>query len=208
MRARMRQQRPDTPVLAPTAGGPRQGDAEGPAHRDKENCAGEELDFAVGQTVVSPHHGVGTVVERSVRELAGIRREYLTIEVERHSIRLLIPTDATAGAGLRPPASAAELSRALQTLAEEPQPISQSWQDRRKDALRKLGSGDVRLLAELVRDLAHVGATRPLAVNDRDAYTQARELLEDELSAGLDMHRRQAAAELDRELPRAARPLG
>lgn len=186
-------------------GRPRPADS-GPAQADSANGGAQEFDFAVGHAVVSPHYGVGTVVDRSVRKLAGKRREYLTIEIQRHAIKLMIPTDATEGARLRPLASPAELGRALQTLAEQPQPLSDNWQDRKKDALRKLGSGEVRQIAELVRDLANLDASKPLAVNDRDTYTHARELLEGELSTALDMHLPQAGAKVDRKLPHAVRP--
>jgi CarD family transcriptional regulator len=157
--------------------------------------------FGVGDAVVCPHHGVGTVVGRSTRELAGTRREYLTIEVDRGALTLMIPSDEAARGRLRPLGSPTDLRRGLDTLGGVPQRPSDNWQKRRKEALRKLASGDVLEVAELVRDLGHYGATRRLATSDRQLYTQARELLEAELTRALGMSKSRAGDEIAGRLP-------
>jgi hypothetical protein len=40
---------------------------------------GERL-YKVGDKVVYPHHGAGTIVKKEVREILGQKREYLTIK--------------------------------------------------------------------------------------------------------------------------------
>jgi CarD family transcriptional regulator len=166
----------------------------------------ERCDFDVGDTLVLAHHGVGTVVERRVRDLGWGRREYLTVELQRRSMTVRIPTAALDRARLRPVASAAELRRCLNTLEAAPQAAPGHWANRRKEALSKIGSGDPRQLAELVRDLAHLCSAKPLAANDHGLYTTARELLESELAVALELDRPAAAAEIDRRLP--CRPVG
>ena len=42
--------------------------------------------YKVGDKVVYPHHGAGTVVKREKKEVLGEKREYLTID--RKSTRL------------------------------------------------------------------------------------------------------------------------
>ena len=37
--------------------------------------------YRVGDKVVYPHHGAGTVVKREIREILGQKREYLTIQI-------------------------------------------------------------------------------------------------------------------------------
>jgi CarD family transcriptional regulator len=185
---------PETPLAHP--GGPSRPGRAG-------RC--ERCDFDVGDTLVLAHHGVGTVVERRVRDLGGGRREYLTVELQRRSMTVRIPTAALDRARLRPVASQAELRRCLNTLEAAPQAPPGNWANRRKEARSKIGSGDPHQLAELVRDLAHLGSAKPLAANDHGLYTTARELLESELAVALELDRPAAAAEIDRRLP--CRPL-
>jgi CarD family transcriptional regulator len=161
----------------------------------------ERCDFQVGDALVLAHHGVGTVVERSLRDLGTGHREYLTVELQHRSLTLRIPTAALAGARLRPIASRAELHSCLNTLEPAPQPPPSNWTNRRKEALSKIGSGEPRRLAEVVRDLAHLALAKPLATSNRGLYTTARQLLESELMAGLQLDRPAAAAEIDRRLP-------
>lgn len=178
-----------------------------PGGRSATGRAGRErCDFDVGDALVLAHHGVGTVVERRVRDLGGGGREYLTVELDRGSMTVRIPTDALDGMRLRRVASPAELRRCLNTLETTPQAATGHWANRRKEALSKIGSGDPRQLAEVVRDLAHLGSTKLLAANDRGFYATARELLESELAVALELDRPAAAAEVDRRL--RCRPLG
>jgi CarD family transcriptional regulator len=174
-----------------------------PGGRSRPVRAGrrERCDFDVGDALVLAHHGVGTVVERGVRDLGGGRREYLTVELQRRSMTVRIPTDALDEARPRPVASPAELRRCLNTLEAAHQASPGNWSNRRKEALGKIGSGDPRQLAEVVRDLAHLGSAKPLAANDHRFYTTARELLESELAVALELDRPAAAAEIDRRLP-------
>jgi CarD family transcriptional regulator len=144
-----------------------------------------EIEFAVGDAVVSPRHGVGIVVERGVRAHDRALRECYTIELERHGLRLSIPLDGAARTGLRSLASLAEVERALDALGALPRPLVGDWRTRQKEAARKLGSGELVSRAELVRDLTHAAGAKPLAVNDRELCKIARELLEGELTAVL-----------------------
>jgi RNA polymerase-interacting CarD/CdnL/TRCF family regulator len=103
-------------------------------------------------------------------------------------------------AGLRPIASPAELRRALGALGGQPQRLSSNWKTRRKEALAKLGSGEVGQLAEVIRDLAQMATVKSLADNDRQLYVKARGLLESEMQVSLATSERHAAAKIDRRL--------
>lgn len=146
---------------------------------------GNGYDFVVGDAVVSPGHGVGTVVERRVRVLAGARREYLTIDVEPRALRLMIPTESSARVRLRRPASHYKARRALSALAAPPRALDGNWRMRQQEATSVLATGKLVPVAELVRDLAHGIKGRPQSKTDRDLCRRARELLEAELGAVL-----------------------
>jgi RNA polymerase-interacting CarD/CdnL/TRCF family regulator len=170
---------------------------------------GAGASFAVGEAVVCPHHGVGTVVDQGMRTLGTTRSEYLTIEVERHQIKLLVPAEGRARARLRPLASRAHALRALEALSAPPQAVAENWRQRQKDAQSALASGKLLLVAELVRDLAHAAQARSLATTDHGIYEKARGLLEDELRAALEMSASTTATAVDRQLPAGGvRPRG
>ncbi|MQA74757.1 MAG: hypothetical protein GEU88_10535 [Solirubrobacterales bacterium] len=97
--------------------------------------------FAVGDAVVARRHGVGRIVERTRRDLAGARCDFLTVEVERRGVTIFIPVGLAAGGRLRRLATPEEARRALAALSGAPQPLPDGWRERQKEAARRLGLG-------------------------------------------------------------------
>src|SRR6187200_1757380 len=57
--------------------------------------------FDVGDKVVYPHHGAGTVVKKEKREVLGEKREYLTIQILHNDMTVQVPCDSADKVGLR-----------------------------------------------------------------------------------------------------------
>ncbi len=57
--------------------------------------------YEVGDKVVYPHHGAGTVVKREVRDVLGQQREYLTIRILHSDMTVNVPCENAEKVGLR-----------------------------------------------------------------------------------------------------------
>ena len=57
--------------------------------------------YKVGDKVVYPHHGAGTVVKREKREVLGEKREYLTIKILHNDMTVNVPAENAERVGLR-----------------------------------------------------------------------------------------------------------
>ena len=57
--------------------------------------------FEVGDKVVYPHHGAGTVVKKEKREILGQTREYLTIKILHNDMTVNVPAENAEQVGLR-----------------------------------------------------------------------------------------------------------
>src|SRR6476661_1224372 len=57
--------------------------------------------YKVGDKVVYPHHGAGTVVKRESREVLGEKREYLTIQILHNDMTVNVPCENADKVGLR-----------------------------------------------------------------------------------------------------------
>ena len=165
-------------------------------------------DFAVGEKVVSPRHGVGVVVDRSTRPLNGVELEYLTISVERRGLRLLVPVDGTPPARLRAVSSRSEMTAALTALGADPELLPENWRTRQREAVQRLSVGSSLATAELIRDIAYCGRDRRLAATDRELYESAREVFEEELQATLEIGPRQAMKQVRECLRRPSATAG
>ncbi|MGH6971116.1 MAG: CarD family transcriptional regulator, partial [Caulobacteraceae bacterium] len=75
-----------------------------------------ELEFKVGDSVVYPAHGVGSVVGVEVQEVAGLSLEVYVITFDHEKMTLRVPTGKARSSGLRPLAAGDIVTRALTTL--------------------------------------------------------------------------------------------
>src|ERR671935_654584 len=57
--------------------------------------------YKVGDKVVYPHHGAGTVVKKEQREVLGQKREYLTIKILHNDMTVNVPSENAEKVGLR-----------------------------------------------------------------------------------------------------------
>ena len=57
--------------------------------------------FEVGDKVVYPHHGAGTVVTKEKRIVLGEEREYLTIKILHNDMTVNVPCENAEKVGLR-----------------------------------------------------------------------------------------------------------
>ena len=55
--------------------------------------------YKVGDKVVYPHHGAGTVVKREKREVLGEKREYLTIKILHNDMTVNVPRTTPSASG-------------------------------------------------------------------------------------------------------------
>ena len=57
--------------------------------------------YKVGDKVVYPHHGAGTIVKKESRDVLGQKREYLTIKILHNDMTVQVPCENADQVGLR-----------------------------------------------------------------------------------------------------------
>lgn len=139
------------------------------------------LQFAVGDPVVHPAQGAGTVREVTTFERDGEPRLYYSIQLIDDSGMLLVPADSADDLGLRPARYGAD--QIHEQLFNEPELLSDHYRSRHAAVRRRLKSGDPIQVAQAVRDLAwreHVGE---LTKVDNDLFREGKEMVIGELAA-------------------------
>lgn len=150
-------------------------------------CATGGRQWSVGNNVLCPHQGIGTVVDRSVRTALGRRAEYLTIRVEQSHTDITLPTTGSAYEALRPLPSAEEVRDALDVIAGDAVQLGGTWSSRVKLGRSKLFSGELNELAEVVRDLASQARRKPLSTSERDLHHAAIDRFTSKVMYALDL---------------------
>jgi RNA polymerase-interacting CarD/CdnL/TRCF family regulator len=156
--------------------------------------------LAVGDTVVSPAHGIGRITGRESR-----RGEFVVVEFAA-GLTVALPTEL-AIKQFRPPVSDSGLKRVQQALRQEQELDPAPWLSRRNRARSKLTSGDPVDLAELVREGATrerartgKGAKAQIGESEKRFYTDARRRLTNEIAHARGQNPADAERWIDQQL--------
>jgi CarD family transcriptional regulator len=143
----------------------------------------DEEDFAEGDHVVYPTHGVGKVERIAVEDIAGHRLELIHITFEENRMKLRVPVAKARSAGLRKLATRKIFDEALAVLKGRARIKRTMWSRRAQEYEAKINSGDPMAIAEVVRDL-HRNAGQPdQSFSERQIYEAAMDRLAAELAA-------------------------
>ena len=144
--------------------------------------------YEVGDKVVYPHHGAGTVVKKEKREVLGQKREYLTIQILHNDMTVMVPVDSADRAGLRKVIAKNDVTEVLAVLRQDETKMPKNWNRRFKHNREKLKTGDIFEVAEVVRNLSLREQEKGLSTGEKQMFNRAKKILASELmyARGLD----------------------
>jgi CarD family transcriptional regulator len=163
-----------------------------------------DLDFSLGDHVVYPAHGVGTVVGIEIQEVAGLSLEVYVITFEHEKMMLRVPTKKAKSAGLRALAAGMVVSQALTTLKGRARVKRTMWSRRAQEYEAKINSGDLISIAEVVRDLHRAENQPEQSYSERQLYESALDRMAREVAAIEQIDRDTAIGILNKSLQKAA----
>ncbi len=156
--------------------------------------------FRVGDKVVYPHHGAGTVVKKEAREVLGEKREYLTIKILHNDMTVQVPCDNVDKVGLRKVIDEQMVNVVVKALTGNGTQMPKNWNRRFKHNRDKMKTGDILELAEVVRNLALRDHEKGLSTGEKQMFVKAKKILASELMYAKGMDETEAAAWLDEVL--------
>jgi|TARA_R110002072_G_scaffold19040_3_gene70536 CarD family transcriptional regulator len=163
----------------------------------------KKLEFAEGDYVVYPTHGVGRITGIEEQEISGLSIELITIKFDADRMTLRVPVAKAANSGLRRLSSRKMMDSALTTLKGRSRAKRTMWSRRAQEYEAKINSGDPVSIAEVVRDL-HRGDDQPeQSYSERQMYQAALDRLARELAALERIEEAEATEKLEKLLKAA-----
>jgi CarD family transcriptional regulator len=162
--------------------------------------------YKVGDKVVYPHHGAGTVVKREKREVLGEKREYLTIKILHNDMTVNVPADNAERVGLRKVIDEEAVKKVVKYLTSGGTEMPKNWNRRFKHNRDKMKTGDIYELAEVVRNLALRDGEKGLSTGEKQMYVKAKKILASELMYAKTMSEDDALEWLEETLTNGAKP--
>ena len=144
--------------------------------------------YKVGDKVVYPHHGAGTVVKKEKRKVLGEEREYLQIQILHNDMTVQVPTENADRVGLRKVIDENTVEQVLKALRGSGTTMPKNWNRRFKHNRDKMKTGDIFELAEVVRNLSLRDHEKGLSTGEKQMFVKAKKILVSELmyAKGLD----------------------
>jgi CarD family transcriptional regulator len=165
--------------------------AEKPTHKGRLGL------YRVGDKVVYPHHGAGTVVKKETREVLGEKREYMTIKILHNDMTVNVPSDNADRVGLRKVIDEPMVAKVLKALTGSGTTMPKNWNRRFKHNRDKMKTGDIFELAEVVRNLSLRDHEKGLSTGEKQMFVKAKKILASELMYAKEMDEDEAAEWLD-----------
>jgi len=153
--------------------------------------------YKVGDKVVYPHHGAGTVVKKEQREVLGQKREYLTIKILHNDMTVNVPSENCEKVGLRKVIDEDMVAVVLKALTGGGTQMPKNWNRRFKHNRDKMKTGDILELAEVVRNLSLRDREKGLSTGEKQMFVKAKKILASELMYAKDMDEEATAEWLD-----------
>jgi len=158
--------------------------------------------FTVGNKVVHPCYGAGTVVRIQEKSIGEDAHSYYVIRTISRSMQLMVPVDRAAFFGLRMVGDKIILRDELKICCNVPGEgeIEQDLRARQAGMRERLKLGEYSGIAQIVRALFYMNSQRPLGTVDRQLFEQGKEFLAGELALASDVDLPEAMDEVQDHL--------
>jgi CarD family transcriptional regulator len=159
--------------------------------------------FKSGEFIVYPAHGVGQIVGIEEQEVAGAALELFVINFVKDKMTLRVPIAKIVSVGIRKLAEGPLVKRALETLKGRARINRTMWSRRAQEYEAKINSGDIVLMAEVVRDLYRSESQPEQSYSERQLYEAALDRLSREIAAVRHITETEAVKEIEGALAKA-----
>ena len=143
--------------------------------------------YDIGDKVVYPMHGAGTIVEKEEKKILGELREYYVLNIPSVDMKIMIPVDNCEKIGVRDVISKEEVETVVGVLGGETTPMESNWNRRYRENMEKLKTGDVMQVAEVDRNLTRSDRKKRLSTGEKKMLTNAKQILVSEMVLAGDM---------------------
>ena len=132
------------------------------------------MTFQVGEKVVYPNHGVGTIENISSRSFGTQQERFYFLRLPPNSMTIMVPFSHWGDVGLRKVTKCSEIVRVLNYLSAGRCCCVQDWKDRFKENSDRMKNGSLLEIAEVFKTLVTIQTAKPLSFREKKMLDRAR----------------------------------
>jgi CarD family transcriptional regulator, regulator of rRNA transcription len=165
------------------------------------------MTFQVGEKVVYPNHGVGTIENISSRSFGSQEERFYLLRLHPNSMTVMVPFSHVGDVGLRKVTKCSEITRVLTYLAAGRPTCAHDWKDRFKENSERMKSGSLLEIAEVFKALAMIQMSKPLSFREKKMLERARSMIILETSVAKSVSESEAIALIAKSLAKSSLPM-
>ena len=146
------------------------------------------LTFKVGDNAVYPGYGVGQVISIEEKEILGERLKFYSLKILDSGMKVMVPDNKLGSVGLRPIITREDVYKVVTILQDigHPRIDHQTWNRRYREYMRKIKTGSVFEIAEVLRELFSLRGEKDLSFGEKNLMEHAKGLLWEEFKLAMD----------------------
>ena len=141
--------------------------------------------FNIGDEVVHPMHGAGTIEAIEEKDVLGKKQSYYILRMPGE-VKVMVPTSTAESIGVRNVINKEKADKVFQVLENNCTDMSSNWNKRYRDNMEKMKSGDIYEIADIVRNLSFKQKEKGLSTVEKKMLLNARQILVSELALAED----------------------
>ena len=136
--------------------------------------------FNVGDKIVYPMHGAGTIDAIEEKDILGEKQNYYIIKMPGE-VKVMVPISKASDIGVRSVIDKSEAGKVLEVLEANETEMSNNWNKRYKENMEKMKSGSIYEVADVVRNLSYKQKEKGLSTGEKKMLNNAKQILVSEL---------------------------
>ena len=136
--------------------------------------------FNVGDQIVYPMHGAGTIDSIEEKDILGEKQSYYILRMPGE-IKVMVPVEKAEQVGVRNIIDKSSADKVFTLLSQDETEMDKNWNKRYRDNMEKIKSGDIYEIADVVRNLSFKQKEKGLSTGEKKMLTNAKQILVSEL---------------------------
>lgn len=136
--------------------------------------------FNIGDKIVYPMHGAGTIDSIEEKDILGEKQSYYILRMPGE-VKVMVPIKNAEQVGVRSIIDKSSADKVFKILEQDETEMNKNWNKRYRDNMDKLKSGDIYEIADVVRNLSFKKKEKGLSTGENKMLTNAKQILVSEL---------------------------
>ena len=148
--------------------------------------------FEKGDKIVYPMYGAGVIQGMEEKQIDGEKMAYYVMTIPIGNLTIMISVINAGTLGIRQVSKSDEISDIISSINSRPVIMAENWNQRYKDNLQKIKTGDLSEVAEVFRNLLSREKERGLSSAEKKMLTNAKQIILSEIILSKDVSRSEA----------------